>query len=157
MSFIAGPYTATYKTLALGQAAEGYRVSHQFFKRLITGDTFAEAPQDEVYRGAEMFVNFRLIEYDAAGIAGIMWPYGAYLINGQVGRVSRQQSITGALLLTAIAGTPAANTPATFTLTNTILAEGFPVELLHAPDLREIPVRLRCFPTAVTGVFGTQT
>lgn len=156
MSFIAGPYTSSFKGLALGQAADGYRVSHQFFKRLITGDSFAQAPQDEVYQGTEMFVQFRLIEYDSAGIASIMWPYGVYLTNGQVGRVSKQQSLTGALVLTAVAGTPAATAPASFTLTNAILAEGYPVELLHAPDLREVPIRLRVFPSSL-GVFGIVT
>lgn len=154
MSFIAGPYTATYKGQSLGQAADGYRVSHQFFKRMILGDSFAQAPQDEVYQGVEMFITFRLIEYDAAGVASAMWPYGAFLTMGQVGRVSKQQSLTGALVLTAVAGTPAASAPASVTLTNAIIAEGFPVELLFAPDLREIPIRQRAFPNAA-GVFGS--
>jgi hypothetical protein len=157
MPFIAGPYTATYGGAALGQAADGYRVSHSFFKRLITGDTYAQAPQDEVYQGAEMFCQMRLIEFDAAGVNAIMWPYGAYLTNGQVGRVSRQQNLALPLVLTAVAGTPAANLPATLTLTTAILAEGFPVELLHAPDLREVPLRLRVFPAPLTGIFGVAT
>jgi hypothetical protein len=154
MSFIAGPYTATYKGSALGQTADGYRVSHQFFKRLILGDSYAQTPQDEVYQGAEVFVQMRLIEYDAAGVQSVMWPYGAYMNVGQVGRVSRQQSLAGALVLTAVAGTPAATVPSSVTLTNAILAEGFPVELLFAPDLREVPLRLRVFPSTV-GVFGS--
>jgi len=153
-NFIAGPYTATYKGSALGQTADGYRISHQFFKRLIQGDSYAQSPQDEVYQGAEVFVQMRLIQYDSAGVQAIMWPYGAYMNIGQVGRVSRQQSLTGALVLTAVAGTPAATVPASVTVSNAILAEGFPVELLFAPDLREVPLRLRCFPS-VAGVFGS--
>lgn len=156
-SFIAGPYTSTYKASALGQTADGYRVSHSFFKRLIQGDSYAQAPQDEVYQGAEMFVQFRLIQYDAAGVAAAMWPYGAFLTSGQVGRVSVQQSIAGPLVLTAVAGTPAATVPATLTLTNAIIAEGYPVELLFAPDLREVPIRMRVFPVNATGIFGVAT
>jgi len=155
MSFIAGPYTATWNSLALGQAAEGYRVSHSFFKQLVTGDSYAQAPQDEVYQGAEMFVQFRSIEYDAAGIATAMWPYGAYLTMGQVGRVSVQQSLAMALVLTAVAGTPAATAPASLTGTKALLAEGFPVELAFEPALREVPIRMRLYPVA--GVFGTAT
>ena len=157
MPFIAGPYTATYRGQALGQAAEGYRVSHQFFKRIITGDSYAEGPQDEVYRGMEMFVNFRCIEYDAAGITALAFPFANRWNHGLVGRVSKQQGLCGALVLTAIAGTPAANAPASLTLTNCILAEGFPVELLFAPDLREVPVKLRAYPTQNNGIFGTET
>lgn len=155
-TFIAGPYTATYKSMALGQTADGYRISHSFFKRLILGDSYAQTPQDEVYQGAEQFCQFRLIQYDAAGVKTVMWPYAAYLSVGQVGRVSVQQSIAGALVLTAVSGPPAQSVPATITLTNSILAEGFPVELLFAPDLREVPIRLRNFPTQA-GVFGTET
>jgi hypothetical protein len=155
-SFIAGPYTATWNALALGQSAEGWRVSHSFFKRLITGDSFAQSPQDEVYQGAEMFVNFRLTQYDAAAVQTVMWPFGAYLTMGQVGRVSAQQSIAQSLVFTAVAGTPAATVPATLTLTKTIIAEGHPVDLLLAPDLREVPLRLRSFPNA-SGVFGSVT
>lgn len=155
-NFIAGPYTATYKALALGQTADGYRISHQFFKRLILGDSYAQAPQDEVYQGAEMFVQFRLIQYDSAGVAAAMWPYGSFagLAMGQVGRVSRQQGLVGSLILTAVAGTPASTAPASVTLTNAIIAEGFPVELLFAPDLREVPIRQRVFPS-VAGSFGS--
>jgi hypothetical protein len=151
--FIAGPYTATYNAAALGQTADGFRVSHSFFKRLIQGDAYAQAPQDEVYQGAEVFVNFRCIEYTKTGIAAAMWPYGAYMKMGQVGRVSVQQSLVKSLVLTAVAGTPAASSPASVTLPLSILAEGFPVELLFAPDLREVPLRMRVYPNA--GSFGT--
>lgn len=157
-SFVAGGYTATWNSLALGQTAQGYRLSHSFFKRLITGDSMAEAPQDAVFRGAEMFISMNLIEYLAAGIATIMWPYGAYLTMGTVGRLDVQQSLAKQLVLTAVAGTPAAGAlaPASLTLSKTILAEGFPVELLMAPDLKEVPIRQRIYPSSV-GVFGTQT
>jgi hypothetical protein len=156
MSFIAGRYTATWNSLALGQTAEGLRLSHQFFKRLITGDAYAESPQDAVYRGAEVTAAFRLIEYDAAALPTIMWPYSAtFLSMGVIGRTDVGSAIAKSLILTAMAGTPAAATPASLTLPQSILQEGFPVEILFAPDLREVPLRMRVYP--VNGVFGTQT
>ncbi|MBC8868630.1 MAG: hypothetical protein H8E44_04400 [Planctomycetes bacterium] len=161
MSFITGPYTATYNSVACGQSADGYRVSHSFFKRLIQGDGYAQAPQDEIYQGAEMFIQFRMIEYNAAAVASAMWPYGSYLTHGQVGRVSVQQSLVKSLVLTAVAGTPAASEPATLTLPKSILSEGFPVELLYAPDLREVPIRMRVFPSgdlpSASATFGVAT
>jgi hypothetical protein len=160
--FVAGGYTATWNALALGQAAQGYRLSHQFFKRIITGDSMAESPQDAVYRGAEMHLQCNLIEYMEAGIATIMWPYGNYLTMGAVGRLDVQAvnntPSVKQMVFTAVAGTPAATalSPATLTLPKCILAEGFPVELLMAPDLKEVPLRMRIYPSEA-GVFGTQT
>ena len=163
--FRSGGYTATWNGLACGQTAQGYRLSHQFFKRIITGDSLAESPQDAVYRGAEMHIQFNLIEYAKAAIQTIMWPYGTYLSMGIVGRLDMQQLICRTLVLTAVAGTPsaAALSPASLTFPyNTILAEGFPVELLMAPDLKEVPIRMRIYPSegvfgGSTSVFGTQT
>ncbi|MCI0333547.1 MAG: hypothetical protein L0228_10030 [Planctomycetes bacterium] len=156
MSFIAGGYTATLNALALGQTADGFRVSHSEFKRIITGDSFGETPQDGVRRGAEMFVALRGLEYNAAGMQNAFWPGHATLYTlGVIGRLDVGSSIVDSLVLTAIAGTTAATVPATATFTQCILAEGFPVELLFAADLREVPLRLRVYPVA--GVFGTQT
>ena len=157
MAFIAGPYTATWNALAVGQLANGFTLSHKFFKRLITGDNFAEAPQDSVYRGAEMFVDFTCIAFDAAAIQTLMWPYHATRWTmGQVGRTDVGSAVALSLVLTAVAGTPAAATPATLTALTSVLAEGFPVDVLFAPDLREVPLKLRVYPNS-SGVFATQT
>lgn len=157
--FTAGAYTSTWNGLACGQAAQGYRLSHQFFKRIITGDKRAQAPQDAVYQGAEMHVQFNLIEYMEAAIATIMWPYGTYLTMGVVGRLDVQQSLVKQMVFTAVSTTPAATTggPISLTLPLCMLSEGFPVELLMAPDLKEVPIRMRIYPNDETGVFGTQT
>lgn len=155
MSFICGKYSATLGASALGQTADGYRVSHSLFKRIITGDNFADTPQDAILRGAEMFVAARLIEYNAAGALNAFWPLAATIYDmGVIGRLD--SAVADSLVLTALAGTPAATVPATATFLLTTLAEGFPVELLFAPDLREVPLRLRVYPSA-SGVFGTQT
>lgn len=159
MSFIAGRYTAVWNSLALGQTADGFRLSHSFFERLITGDAYAEAPQDSIYRGAEMTGQCRLIEYNAAAVQTLMWPVSATLYDmGTIGKLAVNSGSGGlakALVLTAVSGTPSAATPASLTLTYAKLREGFPVELLYAPDLREVPIGLRFLPN--NGVFATQT
>jgi len=156
MSFIAGQYTCTWNALACGQTADGIRLIHQFFKRLVSGDAYADSPQDAILRGAEVTLAMRLIEYDAAAIQTIKWPYSATKWQmGTVGRTDVGQSIAKQLVLTAVAGTPAAATPASITLPLAILHENFPVEVLFAPDLREIPLRMRIYPSS--GLFGTET
>ena len=62
MTFLAGGYTATWNSLALGQTAEGHRLAHQIFGQGIKGDTYGQTVQDEVIQGAEMFIEFTLIE-----------------------------------------------------------------------------------------------
>lgn len=155
MGFIAGRYTATLGASALGQTRDGFRVSHSLFKRLITGDAFAQTPQDAIVQGAEMFVGCTLIEYDATGALNAFWPLSSTIYDmGVIGRLDT--AIADALILTDVDNTPAATKPATATFTLCTLAEGFPVELLFGPDLREVPLRFRIYPSS-QGVFGTQT
>lgn len=169
-NFVAGQYTATYNSKALGQTADGYRLSHQVFKRMVTGDAGGDTPQDGIYRGMEVMLAFRLIEAAAAGVDELIYPYSATPgtpgTMGVIGRTDVRGSANAvtpgvmakSIVLTALAGTPAANDgPATITLPLAILAENFPVDILYAPDLREVPLRMRVYPTMATGVFWTET
>lgn len=168
-NFVAGQYTATYNAKALGQTADGYRLSHQVFKRLVTGDAGGDTPQDAIYRGMEVMLSFRLIEALATGVDDLIYPYaatvGTPLSMGVIGRTDVRGNAAGdpvpivkSLILTALAGTPAAEEgPATITMPLSILAENYPVEILYAPDLREVPIRMRIYPATATGVFGTET
>lgn len=105
-----------------------------------------------------MLLAGRLIEYDAAGVATAMWPYNATKWTmGTVGRTDVGSSLVKQIVLTAVAGTPAAAAPATMTFPKSILREGFPIELLFAPDLREVPLQFRIYPDSTTGVFATET
>ncbi len=160
MGFLAGQYTGTYtapagSALSIGQTAAGLTIEHQVFAKPVTGDTFADTPQDGIFRGMAMFASYTLIEHNAAGAAGLLWPYGSsYLTQGVVGRLL--SAMAGSLVMTAVAGTPAASAPASQTHPKAILAEGFPVGILYAPDLRVVPMRQRLFCNN-SGVFGTQT
>lgn len=156
MSFIAGQYTATLNANSLGQIEAGITLEHRFFKRLITGDNMAETPQDGIFRGGELFVAYNLLEYNAAGASAAFWPYGAGYLNMStvIGTLDTASALQ--LVLTALAGTPAAATPATITLPDCVLAEGYPVGILFAPDLRTVPIRQRVYPNS-SKVFGTTT
>jgi len=147
MAFIAGGYTATWNSLALGQTADGYRLS--------TGDLYGETPQDAVIRGADLVVAMRLIEYSAAAIQTLKWPISTTKWTVEsIGFLAVASSLAKELVLTAVSGTPAASTPASLTVTKSMLHENFPVEVLFAPDLREVPLRLRAYP--VSGVFAVE-
>lgn len=161
LNIVSGRYTATYAGASVGQSSEGIKLSHRAFKRAVRGDAGAEMKQDSIYRGMQVDGDLRLIEYGAPGTLGMMWPYAAtYLDPGIIGRADVASGIAKPLILTAIAGALA--TPNTITIPLACLADGFPVDLLFAPDLREVPIKLDIYAGAITGgggpgTFGTQT
>ena len=159
MGFIAGQYTMTVGSgspVSAGQLQEGVKISHTFFKQLITGDNMAQSPQNGVFQGGEVGVEYRLMEYNAAAAATLFWPYGsAYLtMDGVIGALD--DSFADQLILSALSGTPAASTPASITMPYCILSEGYPVEILFAPEHRTIPIKQRVYPSS-NKVFGTLT
>lgn len=157
MSFIAGRYSITLNNLAIGQVKDGVRLSHQIFKQLIMGDSWGETKQDAVYRGADLTIAMELLEYNAAAVLLAIWPYAATLFDlGVIGTLDVGGSKAKSMVLTAIAGTSASATPATATFPNSILLEGFPIDLLLASELRTVPWRGRVYPSN-SGIFGTQT
>lgn len=169
MSFIAGGYTATYNAKALGQTADGHRITYEVFKRVITGHYGGDTPQDAVYRGQRRGSAFRLLEANAAGVADLLYPYSGTIGDqwdlGVIGLLDVRGQGSGSptvrakqLVLTAIAGTSAYNdAAATITIPLSILAASFPVEVLLAPDLKEVPIRLDHYPNMSTLLWGSST
>ena len=172
MSFIAGKYTATYDAgggpITIGQVSAGFTLEHVVSKQLITGDQEGDSVQDAVYRGHNCFLEFTLMEYDEAGALDVFWPYStgvsAHGEQGVIGRMDVQTeggAIAGPLVLTVVTGSPADVVsgpagPQTLTANQAILAEDFPVRMLFAPALRDIPIRMRLYPYDSSGtVFFT--
>jgi hypothetical protein len=154
MTFIAGRYTATWNGLACGQVADGFRLASSMFMRPISGDAGGDTVQDGVYRGAGVEISFTMIEYDSAAVQSLIWPQAATIFDlGIIGMLAT--SLAKALVLTRVSSSTTA-TPASLTLSKTLLKEGYPVGLLYASDLREVPISLRSFPNS-SGVFGTQS
>ncbi len=162
MSFIAGPYSVTYDSATCGQLVEGLTFSNVVHKEMIVGDNLARAVQDDVFQGIDVTSDFALMEWDNAKALLMYWPYGStWLVAGVVGRVSKQQSLCKSLVLTAIAGTPAATAPASLTLPNSILHEEFPVQHIFKPAHRKVPLRFRHYPDlnsqTLVSTYGTST
>lgn len=171
-NFIAGGYTIAYNSKALGQTADGIRMSYEVFKKVITGHLGADTVQDAIYRGQNRTSSFRMIEADSAGILDLLYAYtdtvGDEWELGIIGLMDVRGQGSGSptsrarsMVLTAITGTSAYNdAAATITLPYTALHHNYPVETLLAPDLKEVPVRLMHYPNmaAVGGpVFGSST
>jgi len=149
MSFIAGKYDAIYGTdgaeITVGQISAGITIEHSVSKQLITGDNAGQTVQDAVYQGHNVFVEFTLMEYDQAGALDVFWPYD--VLEGEQGVIGRlDTAVARSLQLDGLTGAPV---PSATELQAdlAILAEDFPVRILYAPALREIPVRMRLYPT----------
>lgn len=171
MSFIAGRYTGTHNSNALGicDNEAGIALEWQQFAEDVTGDNYAQTIQDQIYQGAALEAMFTLLEADSAALAGLENPMGTGYALGTPGVPMVAASKVKAVVLTAVAGTSAyggagsggqsGGTPATITIYSACLAPGFPVRKVFNTKLRRIPIRLRCFPYNNSGTitFASQT
>src|SRR5947208_3246351 len=73
-------------------------------------DAYGKTTIDAFYQGGDWFMSMVCIEYRAGSLA-MLWPFGALGVMGVIGR--RLYDLALPLVLTAIAGTPAAASPAT--------------------------------------------
>lgn len=162
-TFVAGRYSSTWDPPGAGAAADlgimdaGYDLSWQYAADPIAGtDAFGDTWIDGVYRGiTNCFIAAISKEYKVGSLAALtpfqptaMTPTGASgLFLGVIGTLFSDKA--GVLIMTAAAGTPAANTGAPATLTaTTILAENFDIRLLFDSRHRRVPLRFRCLPTS---------
>jgi len=160
MTFIAGPFTATYTppsgaALALGITQDGFELQWSMHGDVIRGDNLGESIQDGVWRGHDCYIEALFEEFDAAALyganttaAGAHWPGSTHFgRHGQVGRLFT--ALAGSLILTKVAGTGAL--PATtFTCGKALLANGHVVRSKMATRLRTLPLRFLLLPYTVS-------
>lgn len=142
MAFIAGGYTATWNSVDIGNIRDGFEFQFTPAGHEIVAQNYGDSEQDGVYRGGNCFVSFIISEYNATGVAAMMWPFGTLGVVGTVGAL--MTSLAQGLVLTAVSGTNA--TPTTWTFSKTIVALNNPIQFPLAPKHREIPIRLRAYP-----------
>jgi hypothetical protein len=169
-------YLVVYNSKVVGQTAEGVVFDRTVFKQMITGDWMGQAPQDGINQGTELTSMLDLLEYDAPAVVDLIRPYNGTNVDiraGMVGtldvyhQIAKSMVLTGLLTatnITANGGTGSSVTPLTRTLPRTILHENYPVREAFSSRLRNLPVRLRHYPSPHTqatgvggGVFGTET
>lgn len=149
MSFVAGPYTATYNGLALGQFDDGFETDYGATIEDITSDMY-RAVEDGVYQGVDVVIRAILNEPNAAGVAGLIWPYDStFGTTGAIGRL--MTSLAKPLVLTACAGTTA--TPATYTVPRAVIYRDRLVSK-HGSVQRKIPVVIAALPLPDGGSSG---
>lgn len=162
-TFIAGRYSATYQSNTVGPVnsdvgitKEGYKIELQTSLEVVSeSDAYGATPIDGVYRGGQCMCDFTSLAYKTGSLAAF-WPWGntstgpgalGTLVNSTTLPIGvLATAIARTFIMTAVAGTPAAATPATLTTTQALLREGFPGSLLFHSKLREVPISLRFWP-----------
>jgi len=114
-------------------------------------DKYGRAVIDTILLGQNCFAQYMCMEYDAGSIQAF-WPWGDLGIMGTIARLGFD--LADALILTAIAGTPAESSPATLTAPKALLAMGYNTRLLFGPPLRKVPIRQRLYPANLGGSVG---
>lgn len=162
-TFIAGPYTSAYASSSLGMAQDGFQIRLRNEKELVNqSDIYGDTILDSVYRGGNCTVSLVGIEFGKMGQKSAIWPFGelnnsslpAMGFLGTVGYMDVGSSLYAALVLTAVAGTTAAATPATMTANQAVMAEQTEIEYAMTSRLRTVPLTMRLYPYTVTNPSG---
>lgn len=143
MTHIAGPYSATWNGLSLGQIDDGFELEYGAIVQDIMSDSF-RAREDGVFQGVEMLVRFVLNEPNAEGVQALTWPWNATL--GNVTGIGKLMStLAYSLVLTACSGTTAATHFNTITFGSAVLWTDR-VTSKFASEQRKIAVSVAILP-----------
>lgn len=145
-TFIAGAYTGTYNSVALGITEEGYDLQWEPKSQVIEkSDVYGEMLLDMVYAGTNYFIQTEFMEYKA-GPLSVVFPWSSGIgVQGVIGRLA--SALAFPLVLTSTAATTAAATPATLTASLAILAPGSNPHAQFVSRLRTLPVRMVLLPS----------
>ncbi len=156
---VAGAYTGTYNSVAMGQQEDGFRLRMSFAEEEIRSNTYGDSVIDAVYRGGNVFLSGVFIESDSvlakAAVSPLNpWGLGASVSGlgfmGTVGRLAF--GVSQAIVLTAVTGLSAASSIATLTATNSLLDQNLSQETVLANRARYIALTFRLFPYLSTDV-----
>lgn len=142
-TLVCGSYTVTYGGVACGimKGDAGVPTLEQTTKAVPVNktDKYGDSLLDLVYTGTSWRAMFTCMEYKAGSLAALA-PFATLGLLGIIGRL--HYNMASALVLTVVAGTPAAGSPSTITASKAILAPDFPSKLLFGPMVREVPISM---------------
>lgn len=166
MTFVAGPYSATYQrgdggsAYDLGVIEDGFEIEINPRSEPILGDNMGDTPQDGVVRGGECYLNF-VLEYALSDAAKKMiWPYAGSSLAGTEGVVGQVGSLltshAGEIILTPILSQAPWSIMSTYyeyTFYRCVIPDNFPIRQILAARLRKVPLRMLCLPELVSSYY----
>lgn len=151
---VAGAYTATYNSAAMGQQEDGFRLRMSFSKEEIRSNTYGDAVIDAVYRGGNCFLSGIFIERSSVFANAAVSPYNPYgTAPGHMGAAGRLDfALSQAIVLTAVSGLSAASAIASLTATQAILDQNLNTELSLSNRASFLGLTFRLYPYLSTDV-----
>lgn len=159
-AIVAGAYSGTLATVDLGQQEDGFRLRMSFSKEEIRSNSYGDSVIEAVYRGGNCFVSAVYIEADKHLLKAAVSSFNPYALSstgtsglGFMGMPGKLDfALTGALVLTAVAGLPAASNIASLTATYAIIDQNLNAEITMANRARFIGLTFRLYPYLSTDV-----
>lgn len=163
--FVAGAYTGAWNAQNLGLVRKGFEIRSRISKNIVTdSQIYGDTVLDAVYNGQNMFIGFTMMEFTKAILVGLFncYSYGASSVPsasmskanmgqlGVVGLMDVGSLLVKSLVLTAVAGSTAATSPATVTANQSILAEDSDINYMLSLENRELPLVLRLYPYTIS-------
>ncbi len=144
-NFPPGPYNATFKATDVGLMEGPIRHQQSIIALPVRATLYAQNIINYILQGGGVFAVITVKEWDA-GAKALMWPFNAsHGIFPVVGQLIDQYF--GALVLTALTGTPAATEgPVTRTYPISGLLPGHNLDITFGPMERNVPVVVTALP-----------
>lgn len=154
--FPPGPYQVTFKSNAVGLMEGPIRHQQSIIGLPIRASLYAQNILDYIIQGGGFFAVMVLKEWNTNS-KSLMWPFNAsHGIVPVVGQLINQYY--GALVLTALTGTPAATEgPVTRTYPIAGLLPGHNLDITLGPVERNVPVVITCLPEITGATVGSAT
>lgn len=149
---IGGAYNGTYDAVALGPQEDGFDLLQSLAEEVVgESDFYGGSIIDYFYRGGNCQIRSDA-KYYTAGTILPYWPFaGMGKMRSAANPIGRLASdIANPLVLSAVAGTPAATAPASLTATYAVLAPGQQSTLKFTSKLRRVPLFLQLLPHDVS-------
>lgn len=140
--YVSGHYDATYGGTTIGSTEQGFRIHLRQHEVGVNDDAFGEGNPDMIQAGADYEIELIAIEYSKFKTAMGIQTAGIGHTNDNVGKLL--SSMASALVLTPVAGTPAASYGNTATAPLAILIGD--IDWNNSYNLRKINARFRCLP-----------
>lgn len=147
-TLIVGQYTVTWNAISMGlfegEAGVPSIVQAPRSKAVNSTDKYGKTKIDSVHLGVDYTFEAVLMEY-TKGLAAF-WPFGTFGYLGTIGTL--KYLLAKPLVLTVVAGTPAAtaSAPNSLTATKAILSDDHQGKLTYGTDVRTVPLKMDLLP-----------
>ncbi len=152
---IAGGYTSTYNSVAMGQQEDGFRLRNSYAKEEVRSNTYGESVIEGVYRGGNCYLQGVFIERASVLKVAAACPANPYSsAHGAMGLVGRLDfGLAMPIVMTAIASLSTAGTNgiASLTASNSIIDQNLSTELVMANRVSNLNLTFRLYPSGTNG------